>query len=193
MTSSYPLKWPDGWERGQPRPSGKFKSTYDTSMRKFYYEMERLGADGVVISSNIPLRLDGRPRGDVARLRIEDPGVAIYFTLNGKQLAMARDAYDTVMDNFHSLVLCLEAMRAVERHGGNAMMEKAFDGFMALPDQANWRSVLGFTAGAEVTLPAAEDAYRRGAKLCHADAGGGHEAMVKLNAAIAQAREELGR
>lgn len=193
MTFAFPLKWPDGWTRGQTyRGNSSFKSTYDKSMRRFYREMEMLGAQHVVVSSNIALRLDGQPRGDIARMRIPDPGVAIYFSLKGKQMVMARDAYDTVMDNFHSLVLAIEALRAMERHGGAAMMERAFDGFAALPDQSSWRGVLGFKREDQVTIAMAEANYRQGAKLLHTDAGGSHEAMIKLNAAIEQARRELG-
>lgn len=192
MTFSNPLKWPDGWKRGQSfKGNSTFKSTYDRTMRRFYREMELLGASSVVVSSNIALRLDGQPRGDIARMRIADPGVAIYFMLKGKQMVMARDAYDTVMDNFHSLVLAIEALRAMERHGGAAMMERAFDGFAALPDQSAWRTILGFKRDDQVTLAQAEANYRQGAKLLHADAGGDHEAMIKLNAAIEQARKEL--
>ena len=49
----------------------------------------------------------------------------------------------------------------------------------------------GFKRDDIVTLADAELRYRRRAKDIHTDAGGDHEAMVKLNGAIAQARTEL--
>lgn len=194
MTFQSPLRWPDGWKRGQSRPpasAGRFQSTFDRSKQRFYRALEKLGARDVVVTSYMSLRLDGTPRSDSARRSVPDNGVAIYFTLENKAMAMARDAYDTPFDNFHSLTLALEYLQGLERHGGATMLERAFDGFMALPDQAHWRAILGFSAGAPVTLGEVEEAYRHGAKLCHADTGGGHEQMVKLNAAIAQARAEL--
>lgn len=196
MTSSYPLKWPEGWKRGQEKPPGsasRFMTTYDKTLRRLLAVLRRLGAASYVISSNLPLRQDGLPRADVARYRIDDPGVAVYFTRDGKQMVLARDAYDSVYDNLHSLTLALEHLALLERHGGAAMMERAFDGFMALPDQSNWRTILGFKRNDVVTLSDAEARYREGAKRCHADAGGDHEAMIKLNVAIQQAREELGK
>jgi len=197
MTQAYPLKWPDGWTRGQARPRGSsagFKTTFDKTKRRLYAVLNRLGAQSVVISSNLPLRLDGQPRSDIARYKIENPGAAIYFMRDGRQMVMARDAYDSVYDNLHSLTLALEHLALLERHGGSSMMEKAFDGFVALPEQANWRSILGFRPGQTVTMADADAAYKLGAKRLHADTGAdSHDDMVKLNAAIAQARQELGK
>lgn len=194
MTFQSPLKWPDGWTRGQSRPpssSGRFKTTFDRSKQRMYRALEKLGATSIVVSSFMPLRLDGTPRADQARRSMTDNGVAVYFTLKQKQMVLARDAYDSAFDNFHSICMALEYLQGLERHGGATMMERAFDGFTALPSQAHWRHVLGFASDERLTLRQVEDRYREGAKRCHSDTGGGHEAMIKLNAAIEQARKEL--
>lgn len=211
MTSAYPLAWPEGWPRGQklPKGAGRFITTYDRTMSRLKGVLGRLKATHFVISSNIPLRQDGMPRADVARFRVGDAGVAVYFTRGGKQLVLARDAYETVYDNLHSLTLALEHLSLLERHGGAAMMERAFDGFAALPEPGNashlapWWKVLAFEAdpsaasiplfGRRTLLEAAESAYRRLARERHPDRpGGSHDAMAELNAAIERARKELG-
>lgn len=196
MTEAYPLSWPEGWARTPPRQrkrgkmfAGNFGRSRDMLLQQF--RLMGVQAHTVVISSWLPLRRDGLPYAEQARRPLEDPGVAVYFTLRGRQMVMARDAYDTPFDNLHSLKIAIEHLRGLERHGGATMMERAFEGFQALPDQSSWRAVLGFKRDDIVTLADAERRYRDGAKLLHADAGGSHDAMVKLNAAIAQARTEL--
>ena len=194
MTQAYPLQWPEGWQRAtwaSRKRGGRFITTYTKTMSRLQREVRLLGATGLVVSSNLPLRSDGMPRADVARYKIEDPGVAVYFMRDKKQLVMASDVFESVYDNLHRITLALEHMRGLERHGGGTMLERAFEGFQALPDQSNWRALLGFKREDVVTLADAEARYREGAKRCHADTGGGHEAMVKLNVAIAQARQEL--
>jgi len=195
VTFQTPLKWPQGWERSAPigrmGSASQFKASLDKTADRLYHELGLFRARDVVISSDLPLNMRGQPYSNQARMKRGDPGVALYFTRNTRQYVMARDVYDNVQDNLHSLLLAIEGLRQMERHGGGTMLERAFEGFQALPDQSNWRVVLGFTRDDTVTLADAERHYREGAKLCHADSGGSHEAMVKLNVAIAQARQEL--
>ena len=189
MTSAYPLAWPEGWPRTPERKRidrARFVTTFDKARRDLQKELQRLGASNVVISSWLPLRLDGNPRSDVARYRIEDPGVAVYFTLRDRPMVMARDAYHSIHDNLRSIGLAISHLRGLERHGGGTMMDRAFDGFAALPapDKVGWRSVLGNHGD----LPSAEAAYKSKAKLAHAN-GGEHEVMVNLNLAMEEARQ----
>lgn len=196
MTEAYPLAWPEGWSRTPQRQrkrgkmfAGNFGRSRDMLLAQF--RLMGVPAHTVVISSWLPLRRDGLPYAEQARRPIEDPGVAVYFTLRGRQMVMARDVYDTPFDNLHSLKIAIEHLRGLERHGGATMMERAFEGFAALPDQSHWRVLLGFKRDDAVTLAEAEARYREGAKMLHADTGGSHDAMVKLNQAIAQARLEM--
>lgn len=201
MTSAYPLAWPEGWKRANEGRSGaRFRSTFDQTRKRLYRELELLGAKNVVVSSNVPVRADGYPYADVARYIIRDPGAALYFTLRGRQMVMARDAYESVYDNLHSLTLAIEHLRGLERHGGATMMERAFEGFAALPEPGNashvrlWWQVLGFTADpspGDNGLDHAEARYRQLARERHPDTGGTHHQMAELNAAIAQARKQL--
>ncbi len=103
MTVAYPLKWPDGWERTPSHRRSnysRFKTTFEQARQRLSDELRLLGAKNIVISTNLELRRDGQPRAEMARRKMADPGVAVYFTYRGgKQMAMARDAFENVHDN----------------------------------------------------------------------------------------------
>lgn len=212
--TAYPLAWPTGWKRTHPsqREHAKFNKkvklhgsnwamaedlTIAEGTARVLAELQRMGLqrDDVVISTNLVLRLDGLPRSD--QKAPEDPGVAVYWDDYGSHKVMAIDRYHRVADNLAAVAATLDAMRAIERHGGAAILDRAFTGFMALPAPPkepaarHWRDVLGVpnTAQTEQTL---KDAYRRAASAAHPDKGGTSEAMAAVNAAYAQAKQELG-
>lgn len=198
MTEAYPLQWPDGWPRtpSNKRRRGKFGSNFGRSrdMLLHQFKLMNVPSHTVVVSSWLPLRRDGLPYAEQARRPLEDPGVAVYFTLRGKQMAMARDAYDTPFDNLHSLKIAIEHLRGLERHGGGTMMERAFEGFQAIAAPGamkHWREIIGIPPSGVVTLDVVEAAYRSRARKVHPDAGGSQEEMAALNAAIERARAEL--
>lgn len=216
--TAHPLCWPDGWSRtpGYARKNdsifskrrldgvyGWLSLTFDGARRGLIEELERLKATGVILSSNVPLRLDGQPRGQEGERRYEDPGIAVYFTYKGRPMVMASDRYDTIAGNMRSLALAIEAMRQLERHGGGVMMEKAFAGFSALPppegseSKRPWWEVFGYPADpderAEFSLAEIEARFRNLSKKRHPDVDGGSvEAMTELNVAMEDARAERG-
>lgn len=209
MTQRHPLIWPDGWPRAEPsrRSYGyQFKVTPDKARRSLILALNALGATDLVVSSNVPRNKDGSMSADRSGKQIDDPGVAAYFRLNGKQMVMAQDAYIFPYKNMRSLALAVEGLRAVERHGGGHMMERSFAGFAQLPPpegytatpQKPWREVLDVPSSTYGALPqhaqiaVAEANYRELARAHHPDKpGGSAEAMADLNVAIASAREEL--
>lgn len=205
MTSAYPLQWPEGWPR-TPRHerivTTRFKGSFITNLGNILREVRMLGGTQPVISTNLPLRKrDGLPYSDDATTQIDDPGIAVYFMREGKQTVMARDAFTTVHDNAASLRLAIEAMRALERHGGGDMMDRAFAGFQQLPppggsnaEVLDWRAVFApLPAGLEKPdlLLIVESRFRKLAQEAHPDRGGSQERMIRLNAALAKAREDL--
>lgn len=216
MTTAYPLTWPFGWARTKVREPARFHGTtrhyYDgggSSARKIdltisearkrlWRECERLGVgeNDFVISSNVPLRMDGMPRSDVRR--VDDPGVAVYFKLKGKDRVLACDRWLNVADNIAAIAKHIEAIRGIERWGVGTI-EQAFTGYTALPAPGNgghrpWRDVLqpGAPPVAAWSREVAETAYRRLLAERHPDRGGSHEQAAELNAAIEVARQELG-
>lgn len=210
MTQSFPLVWPQHWPRTpfhKQTSNGRLATvSFAAARESIFAELRRLGATSIVLSTNVPLRMDGMPSADAARRRMPDSGVAVYFQLRNKPMTMARDAYYDVAQNLRSLALAIEYLRGLERHGGATMLERAFTGFTALPppsggganvafeEEIDWREELDME---DIDLPnadmlvVAESRYRTKAKTAHADSGGSNEKMIRLNLAIEEARKEL--
>ncbi|HHT8992828.1 TPA: hypothetical protein ACT5B2_003873 [Burkholderia cenocepacia] len=209
MIAAYPLQWPEGWPRtpAHARVPGKFSTkrrgtrfaealTVADGVTRVLEELGRFGVgrEDIVISTNLRTRLDGLPRSD--QRAPDDPGVAVYWeTRSGARRVMAIDQYTRVADNLAAVAATLDAMRAIERHGGARILERAFTGFAALaaPGRArHWREVIGVPADAH-GIEQVRTAYRRRAMELHPDRpGGSHDAMAELNAALAAAEKELG-
>lgn len=162
-------------------------------MRRALNELKLLGARDVIISSNIPTRQDGLPYANVAAPA--DPGIAVYFNRHvqntKKPFVIACDTYRRVRENMRAIAATVEALRTIERHGAETMLEQAFSGFAALPP-ANvtkpWWEVLGVSEGC--SLGQAQDAYRELARIHHPDvAGGSLDRMSEINVAYGQAKK----
>lgn len=214
MTTRHPLAWPVGWKRTLPhlRLRAKFGKgerqqigdhaytrkrdlTVAEGVRRVLIELQRLGVreGDAIISSNVPVRLDGLPRSDARKP--DDPGVAVYWQRAGEpQRCMAIDRYDDVADNLAAIAATLNAMRAIERHGGAVILDRAFAGFTALPAPGAarpWREVLGINADEHPPRELVRLHYRRLAAEHHPDRGGSAERMAEINRAWKQALEEL--
>ena len=209
---AYPLSWPEGWRRtktrshaafnktkepryndqGQAMYQGKSRLSVSDAVRRVLAELERMGIhdDDIIISTNVPLRLDGLPRSDQEP---SDPGVAVYWQKKGQpsMRCMAIDRYYRVADNLAAVAATLDAMRAIERHGGAEILNRAFLGFAALPEKASqpWREVLGIENSP--TLELVEDRFRALVKVHHPDQGGSREEFERLVQAREAARMEL--
>lgn len=194
--SAYPLAWPaQGWTRHSPsaRRYGQFRHqgkhiTIEVARRRLADELAMMGARQITLSTNIELRADGHPRSD--RRAPTDPGVAVYFRVAQQPIVLACDRYDSVAANIAALAAVIEAKRAILRHGV-VSAEQEFRGYAALPAPETWREVLGVPPNA--TLAQAEAQWKALAKLAHPDVlTGSHDAITRLNSAIAAARKELG-
>lgn len=195
----YPLSWPKGRKRSPYRSQSKFKIGDRTKVVRFLFEQLRMAkSKNQVVSTNLKPRLDGEFS---TREAIGDPGVAIYFTRNGKELCMAVDRYYTVYENLYAAGKCIEAIRSIERWGGEALVEQTFGGFAALPapesQEKPWWEIfsgfLGTKVDPEWPLIALEPIYKVLAKKVHPDAGGTAQAMQQLNHAWEQAKEAKGK
>lgn len=186
---AYPLYWPEGVKRATHRPWSKFKATLGIAREELLQELKRLGAQDVIISTNLPLRNDGLFRIDDKKP--SDPGVAVYFKLKGQPRAMCCDRWSDLASNIHALALSIEAIRGLSRWGSSDMVERAFAGFTALPAPAHdWRVVLGFPTG-QPPLELVRERYKARALAAHPDHGGNAEEMIRLNQAMQAAEREL--
>ena len=209
MTAAYPLQWPVGWKRipAHHRQGAKFAKvntdhhpqigtwksiqelTVADALRRLFRELDLLSASNCVVSTNVETRADGLPRSD--RRAPDDPGVAVYFQLHGKDRVLACDKWDRVADNIAAIAAHIDAIRRQDRYGVGTI-DQAFAGYSALPAPGSaarhrpWHEVLGLRPHA--SLDEAETEYRRRAKVAHPDNGGSADRMAKLNAAIADAR-----
>ena len=209
MTQAYPLQWPHTRKRRDPaqRSYGAFgtmksrgnwqskeRVTVAEALGRLQDELDRIGAKSYVLSTNLETRLDGLPRS--GQREPADPGVALYFELNGEPHCLPCDTYLSVAQNIAAIAKHIEATRAIERYGV-ASLKEMFTGFAALPapDQATkrtWRQVLGLAGAHMVDKAMIETAYRQLAKKSHPDHGGSDAAMAELNTAKVDALREIG-
>lgn len=79
--SQYPLSWPDGWRRTSQfnRKPGRFRASLIVAVERILEQLRMMGIkrDDVLISTNVPTRLDGLPRSD--QRNPSDPGAALYW------------------------------------------------------------------------------------------------------------------
>lgn len=192
--SAYPLQWPTGWKRTDAvqRNHAKFSAgtatthqwsdgrtttwrgkrelTINEAVSRVRDQLAKMGiAEDFVISTNLELRLDGLPRS--GQRQPADPGAAVYWRERSGDVprCMAIDRYDRVADNLAAIAATLDAMRAIERHGGAEILNRAFTGFTAIEHEAtrSWHEVLQVPAHAstdDVRL-----SYRRLRKAFHPD------------------------
>lgn len=177
----YPLNWPAGQPRTpvHKRRRAPFQVTAAQAREEMLEELQRLGATGVIISSNQRRNRDGSL--SARQVAIRDPGVAVYFRRKDRQLVLACDNYDELYDNIRAIGKTVEAMRGIERWGSGDMLDRAFTGFEALPAPEQWYQVLGLSSSAAADQ--IDAAYRDLAKTAHPDRGGSEADMSRLNAA----------
>lgn len=202
-----PLEWPAGVPRtpAEERERAKFGSrdgarwglsplSVPQGRNRLVEELDRLGADNVVITSDYRVKQDGYPYANATEP--DDSGVSAYFDLEGERKSIAVDRYTRVADNLAAIAATVEAMRAIERHGGATILRSAMSGFRALPAAGSgdpWWTVLGADSPDELTtLESINAAFRRRAREAHPDRGGSIEEFSRLKHAREQALDAQG-
>lgn len=218
----YPLSWPFGWKRTPAKErqrsdfsqsamkerrtweggqyvtksvKGTVRVTMTAARDRLVDQLERLGAQSALVSTNVELTAFGLPRG--GRAEPPDPGVAVYFELGGKDRVLACDRWQTVAENVAAIAAHIDAIRRVDRYGVGTL-EQAFAGYDALPapgadNRPPWRKVLGITENAKVDETMVRVMYRLRASALHPDKPtGSHDAMAQLNEARDAALQEIG-
>lgn len=207
---AYPLEWPAGWKRTLPgwRKASNFKKasrrdfnnsytpardlTITEATNRVLTELGRMGIanDDLVVSTNLELRLDGLPRGN--QREPADPGVAVYWRDGKEMRCMAIDRYARVADNLAAVAATLDAMRAIERHGGAEILDRAYMGFAQLPPPMTgaepWYSVLSVPHDAPHAV--VEKSYRLLRSENHSDKGGNDSQFNRVQKAWDQYQEQ---
>lgn len=211
--TAHPLTWPVGKPRTNrsDRKFGRFGTkgerwgrdeiTVHRAIRRIFDQVRaytrmgqdwRIDPDDVIVSTNLKARKsDGLPYSD--QKEPDDPGVAVYFRLDGTACCVAVDTYRRVADNLAAVAAVLDALRALERHG-SGLMEAAFRGFTALPAPGaivvpDWRQVFEYDGN---DLAEAKRRYRALAAKHHPDKGGDATMFDTVRRCWEMAQQELG-
>lgn len=185
---SNPLLWPAHQPRtpSYRRRRAPFRQTVASARTNLEEELARLRATNVVISTNATLTKYGFIASQQKRL--DDPAVAVYYTRKGQDSCLAIDRFTTLEDNLHACGLSFEAIRALERYGGEQLVDTAFLGFAALPattSATGWWDVLAVDRHAP--RDAIDAAFRAAIRAAHPDAGGSIERSMIVQEAYRQA------
>jgi hypothetical protein len=148
----HPLHWPAHLPRtaAKDRRQSAFKVSPQRAYSELVEEVTRFGGHGAIFSTNAPRRRDGRIYSDALDEPMQDPGVAAYFTRDGRRVVFACDTFLTIWENLRALHGTIEALRRIERNGAHQLFNQAFTGFAALPapGAAPWWTILGVPATA---------------------------------------------
>ena len=154
-------------------------------------ELDRLGGTEMIMSTNLRLRKDELPYSN--QITPEDPGAAVYFQLEGEPMVIACDKFATVGENLWAIAKTIDAIRAIKRWGSSELMNKAFTGFKALPEQTShgkraWYEVLDVSPElpSQVLHETARKNYRALCKIYHPDTGGDNDKWNELQEAWTQ-------
>jgi len=130
-----PLTWPEGEPRTPvKRTNSPFQVTRFRTESQLEEELKRFKAVNIILSYD-------RGRGGGAP---KDSAVALYFDLPGdRKISICCDLYSRQDDNVRAIYMVIEAMRTIERYGGQHLSQKSFTGFAALPPPKDVWSILG--------------------------------------------------
>lgn len=189
---AYPLCWPSGWpktERYRRRKSVFGDASFALVRDELMRELKRFNATNIILSTNIPLRKDGLPYSGYRQP--DDVGVAVYFKIKGKPMVFACDKWTKIEDNIKAVFKTIDALRGVERWGSSDLLERAFQGFTALPaprPKRHWHEVLEVNQHDSPLV--VQSQWRNLMMLHHPDRGGNPEIAKEINEAYQQAKRE---
>lgn len=174
-TTTYPLCWPIGYKKtpSWKRHNSRFNQTMSNAQKHLRNEVARLQGRGLIVSTNLRLKLDGKLYASDLSKKIDEPGVAIYFKYNGRQVSMCCDQYKAVWENVYALAKGIEALRAITRYGISEFLERSFSGFAELPPSNGTPKTYTWWQVLEVSQSATRDeiknAWRRLVSFYHPD------------------------
>jgi hypothetical protein len=188
------LVWPKGRTRtpAHKRKLGPFDTRLGKATSHLAHELEMMGARYITISTDVR----GYKRAGVWRPYSDepmpsDPGVAVYWDIDGDQYCLECDKWEHVQDNMRAIGLHVAAVRGQERWGVSSTKQSFAGARLALPAAgSDWRAVLALDS--DVTYDDVHRKHRELATEAHPDKGGNEHEMVRLNQALEAAKQELG-
>lgn len=191
---AYPLSWPLFRQRTPAfqRKNGPYRHGGEQigllkALTRVEEEVARLQGDDLLISSH----LKPQDYGKYNRPKMPDPGVAIYFKVDGDPIVLACDTFDELPQNLAGLAAHMEAARRMDRIGVQTALE-TLKGYALLPAAGPaWHVVLGVAPDADAR--AIESAWRVKAREHHPDRGGSEARMAEINAARDEGLKQAGR
>lgn len=188
MIEAYPLQWPVGYPRTKyPERNDRFDGTFAKSRDEIVYQLNKMGAKDVVISTNVPLRRDGLPYASFGVKDFGDNGVAVYFSIDKEPSVLCCDKWQRIEWNMRAIVKTIDAMRGLDRWGVSEILKRVFTGFKAIPENTNsqaWYNILGVKEDASQNE--IKSAYRNLSKVLHPDVGGNSNSFNTLTNAYQQ-------
>ncbi|RVU01105.1 J domain-containing protein [Mucilaginibacter limnophilus] len=206
----YPLNWPANKPRtaAAERKSAAFNKagkpvSVAEGVKRVEAELDsytkvgrpyRVPLDTVIISTNLSTGVKGKPLSSLPEPA--DPGVAVYFQLDGRDYCLPCDKWNRVGDNLAAIAAHINALRGIERWGVGQQHD-VYTGFKALPENASpgngnhWTLVFGLDADAMIDV--VKDCFKQMAQRYHPDKPHGNENIFKqVNEAWNQFKKERG-
>ena len=187
MERKSPLAWPADEPRtppGRRQAKSLFSTTVSKTLDQLERELLRFRAKNIVLSIELPFRG-----------KVNDSAAALFFDLPGaRKIAICCDLYVKQEDNLRAIYMVIEAMRTIERYGGQHLSQKSFTGFAALPPPKDVWSILGLNKelgkqlSPKMRREYVMEAFRERAKEGHAKGAD----MAELVDAKEHALKELG-
>lgn len=193
QVDAFPLQWPAHWPRTDRPQRAKFDTTMASARDGIIRELRLMGVreSSIVISTDIPLRMDGLPKAN--RRLPDDAGVAVYFIRNGQELCVPCDKWDRIQDNMQAIRKTLEALRGIERWGAKSMVDAAFQGFDSLPAQSQHGWWVALRISRDTPAESVRAQYRSLVKKHHPDrADGDSDLFLQIQAAYEEFKRERG-
>jgi len=190
----YPLLWAMGRQRAEHREPVRSRIPLARTTDDLLYELQLLEATEMVISCNVE-PLPQFPNYPEQYEAPTDPGVAVYFNLDGIPYSFACDAFAAVQGNMRAIGQLLREKRILSQLHHEATIEREFAGYKAAvspveasPRRKPWWKVLYVSPDAPLVV--VEAAYKSLARMVHSDLTqtGNDAAMTELNRAVEEAR-----